>query len=47
MMKRDRLFVWFLVFVWAVLLFWAVGSVWFFALPVVGLGLFFVKGAKS
>jgi len=47
MMKKDRLFVWFLSFVWAVLLFWAIGSVWFMILPVVSLGLFFVKGAKS
>lgn len=47
MKKRDRLFVWFVSFVWGVLLFWAVGSVWFLALPVVGLGLFFVKGAQS
>jgi|GEM_PF-1994427 len=36
----ERLTVWFLAFVWGVVLFWFAGSVWFFALPVLGLSVF-------
>ncbi|MCK7488144.1 MAG: hypothetical protein MZU97_23680 [Bacillus subtilis] len=45
MNQRDRIFLVFGLFFWAVYLFSLLGIVWFFALPVIGVG-YVVFGGK-